>query len=382
MENNVSEKRMNAGCVCFAAALIILTIGCWNEYSWYEVMAPLGTLISFVLLAAALFCCTDLRFILSDRLFILMIIGDVIALAHLFIIKSNKGAFLTACDFMLVLYLFDKLVFPRLFKNLIIAYLDFYLFYWTIDVKGYFKGYNTNYGGLVLLCGFIFALVGLFMIRDFLCKRGKITASWLMYIPIIFMFAWGYNIIAWYRARCALVGLLVFALVLVLPQKLLKNNIFYFLMKFAGTFGAVLISVIYVLLGKLGDKFTIRIFYKDIISGREEIWSELWSAFLRSPFTGIGSSYVMKLSWMEGMFEVHNGLLDILFVHGIAVFLIVVYMMFKRFKGLNVIAVGSMPQKCAFAGIYAILAASFMENFVIVPPFLLCLLMLGSLLRN
>ena len=111
----------------------------------------------------------------------------------------------------------------------------------------------------------------------------------------IFMFAWGENIIAWYRSRNALLGLIVFAVLMLIPEKVFYNKVIYRIFVYGTTLGAVVFSLLYVWLGFMKNKFSIQIFYKDIVSGREEIWSELWSAYIKAPITGIGSSYEMKL---------------------------------------------------------------------------------------
>lgn len=379
-KNLFYENRKKAGNASFLLAIVILTVGCWNVYSWYEVMAPLGTLISFVCLGVTLLCYVDLRTLLRDKMFILMVAGDIVTFIHLIIIKSGMGAFLTAADLMLVLYLMDKIKLPKKISYGLIAYLGFYFFYWTVDVKGYFKGYNTNYGGLVLITGFIFAIMGMFLIRDYLQSKGKKILVYVLYAVLLFVIALGYNIIAWYRARCALLGYLIFIILVLCPKGMWKNKVLYGLLRWGLTIGAIVISYVYVYLGQSG--INIEIFYKSIMSGREEIWAELWVAFFNSPFMGIGSSYQMRLSWMDKMFEVHNGLLDILFVHGISVFVIVMIMLQTRLKKLNLSAIQSMPQKCALAGLFAVLASSFLENFFIVPPFLLCFLLMGAFSVN
>ena len=94
------------------------------------------------------------------------------------------------------------------------------------------------------------------------------------------------------------------------------------------------------------------------------------------PLTGIGSSYKINVDWMGGMFEVHNGLLDILIVHGAVVFAITIFMLVKRLLSLREKAGSDPVARSATAAVFAILAASFMENFFIVPPFLLCTLVL------
>ena len=364
------------------AAVLILTTAQWHFYSWYEATAPYGTIIASIGLIITLMCYMDIKEMLRDPAFILMAGADAVALINLFLIGSDKGAILTAADLLLILYLINKIELSE--KQVIISmcYLGFFFIYWTVDVKGYFKGYNTNYGGLVLISGFFFAVYALEWLRHYLTViKGRSRAKWLVLITIYF-FAWGYNIIAWYRSRCALLGLIAFAILMLIPLKVWKNKIFYIIVTLATTVGAILFSLLYVWLGIMKDVFRIQIFYKDIISGREEIWSELWGAFARQPVTGIGSSYEMQLDWLGGMFEVHNGLLDILIVHGIAVFAVAIVFIVKRFLDLHEYACRSHLNKCAMAGVFAMMMPAFMENYIIVPPFSLILLILTGFVRT
>ncbi|MCR5302858.1 MAG: O-antigen ligase family protein [Lachnospiraceae bacterium] len=374
-------KRRMVGTASVILAMVIQTLLLWNEYEWYEIFAPLATLISFVFLATAFFCFVKIREAVTDPFFYLMAAGSLIAGINLIVIGSNKGAWLTATDVLLVIYLAGRIRLPRPVTWFSCAYTGFYFYYWTYDVKGFFKGYNTNYGGLVLITGFVFAVTGLFIFREKLKgveEKGKVFLSGF----IVFMFAWGYNIIAWYRARCALLGLVVFALLLIMPSKVWNNRVFYTFITIAMTVGSVIMSVVYVILGFLSDFIQIRIFYKDIISGRNEIWADLWRAFLQKPLTGIGSSYIINVDWMDGVFEVHNGLLDILIVHGIIVFAITCFMLIRVLLGLRGRAASGMVGRSAVSAVFAILAASFMENFFIVPPFLICTLVLIAIAES
>lgn len=377
-----NDKRILAGNASILLCLAILTFGCWNEIEWYDFMAPLGTVITFVFLAITLLCYVDVKEALRDKEFYLMVIADVITLVNIFIVKSGIGAFFTVADVMLVMYLSDKIVMPRKWLMCTSVYIAFFYYYWTFDVKGYFKGYNTNYGGLVLITGFAFAMIVLFTAQKYLSSKGKVREAKCVYIPIVFMFFWGYNIISWYRARCALLGLVVILFMVILPKKIWNVKWLYWLLTLGSTVGAIVISIIYILLGSIKDVFTIQVFYKDILSGRDEIWGELWSAFLQKPLTGIGSSYVMKVEWMDGMFEVHNGLLDILIVHGIVVFSLVCFMLIRRLINVQYRATESVIGKVTLAGIIAMLVSSFMENFFIVPPFTLCFLILFVYIRS
>ena len=144
-------------------------------------------------------------------------VTDAIALINLFLVNSHYGAFLTVFDMLMILYLACRFRMDRKTIFAVSIFMGFFFFYWTIDVKGYFKGYNTNYGGMVLITGFVFFFIAFEMFRDYLRKRGHIKlAKWLVAWNV-FMFAWGYNIISWYRARCALLGLIVFLALLPLP---------------------------------------------------------------------------------------------------------------------------------------------------------------------
>ena len=378
---NISENRITAGNLALFAAIVILTVALWNEYVWYEAIAPYGTLISFVFLAISFLCYVPLRQAVTDRYFILVAAACAVAAANLFIVGSGKGAWLTAADVLIMIYLSDKIKLSDSLIALFCIYLGFYFFYWTYDVKGYFKGYNTNYGGLVLITGFVFAVTGFIIFHERL-KQTEVAGARFLFGFILFMFVWGYNIIAWYRARCAFLGLAVFAVLLIIPSKIWKNKVFYTAVTLMMTLGAIAVSLVYVWLGRFIAAFNVRIFYKDIISGRDEIWADLWNAFLKSPLTGIGSSYRINVDWMGGMFEVHNGLLDILIVHGVIVFGVTVFLLIRSLMKLREEAARSIVARSAISAVFAILAASFMENFFIVPPFLLCALVLIAIARS
>lgn len=374
--NTVSKNRRLVGNVSILVAYFGLMMALWNEYEWYSDLAPYGTLVCLPALGVAFLTYVDIKDALRDRDFWLMIAGDVIALLNLFIVGSNKGAFLTVADFLLVLYLADKIRIPKKLFYYILGITGFFFFYWTVDVKGYFKGYNTNYGGLVLITGFIFAMVGFECFRRHCIRKGFKRLAVFMIIWDIWMFAWGYNIIAWYRARCAFLALIVFALLVVIPGKLWNIKWLYMLLSLGTTVGAAVFSFLYMGLGSLREKLTINLFYKEAVSGRDEIWRELWGAFAQKPITGIGSSYEMHIDWLEGMFEAHSGMLDILFVHGIVVFIITVVLLIKRLWQLRGGAVESTRGRFIMAGVMAMLCAGFLENYFIVPPFMLSLFLL------
>ncbi|MBP5384616.1 MAG: O-antigen ligase family protein [Lachnospiraceae bacterium] len=380
----ISQKRKNAGAILLLAAIFIMTAAEWNLYTWYEAVTPYGTLFASVMLAGCFLCCVNLKDALRDPVFYLMVCTDILALINLFLAHSHYGAILTIADLMLICYLANKMVVPTWLFPYAAALPAFYFFYWTVDVKGYFKGYNTNYGGLILITGFACLMILMQHIREYLKEKKPDsygTWKWILFILQLFFLALGYNIIAWYRSRCALAGYVVLIVLLLLPKAIWKKRFLYGAACFLMTAGAVLVSAAYVWLGKIRDVFEVRIFYKDILSGREELWGELWDAYLKQPFAGIGSAYEMKVDFMRGAFEVHSGLLDILFVHGLPVFIAACLFLFFRLLGLQEIVAKDNIAKIIFAAMAAVLITSFFENFVIVPPFSLIFLLLFALMN-
>lgn len=379
----ISQNRKTAGAILLLSAIFVMTAAEWNVYEWYEAVTPYGTLFASAVLLACFFCVTNWKDALKDPVFYLMVGTDLLALLNLVLVHSHFGAILTIADFMLICYLANKMIIPKKLFVIAAALPAFYFFYWTIDVKGYFKGYNTNYGGLILIAGFAFLMILVQALREVLAKKDSYKVwKWVLLVLQLFFFALSYNIIAWYRSRCALVGWVALLLLILLPSKVIGNRVCHALICFFSTFGAVLVSAVYVWLDKVKDVFRIRIFYKDILSGREEVWSELWSAYLKHPITGIGSAYEMQVDFMRGAFEVHSGLLDLLFVHGIAVFVAAcTFLFFRLLKTRMIVSLDSIG-KVIFAAMVAILVTSFFENFVIVPPFSLLFLLLFALMNN
>ena len=125
-------------------------------------------------------------------------------------------------------------------------------------------------------------------------------------------------------------------------------------------------------------------------SGRQEIWTELWQAFSRSPVTGIGSGYELK---SFEIFEVHNGMFDILTVHGTVVFVLVVVMLWRACNRVYInlvacsrsavsgssedgssesngtISLHKRTARIAVASAFAMMFTSYFENYFTVPPY-------------
>lgn len=369
------EKRYNvANCILIGSLLIISTLE-WHFAEWYGMFTPYGTLIMFVSLSAALLLYNDVVGLMKDPVFWLICGTVIFAFINLLILDSNKGCILVVANMSIVLYLSNKLKFTKGQMHFILSYLALFFFYWTVDVKGYFKGYNTNYGALILITGFACLMVLSEIFTDYLRKKND-KRGYLYVALEMFFIALAFNIISWYRSRAALVGLIVLLFIKFIPLKIMNNKVVYYILSLFGTLGGIAVSLIYIAFGNLKESVNLTLFYKDLISGREVLWSELWNAFIQRPITGIGSSYVVKTEWMDGMLEVHNGMLDIMIVHGVIVFIPIFLLFTKRLFDNRVVASESRINKACFGALICMMATSFFENFIIVQPFTLVILFL------
>ncbi|HOO27455.1 MAG TPA: hypothetical protein PLU43_03240, partial [Lachnospiraceae bacterium] len=109
----ISEKRKRAGNIALLTGVFLLITAGWNVHAWYEATAPYGTLVAAAALITAFFCYVNIKDALHDPAFYLMAAADLIALCHLFMIHSHKGAILVVADFLLILYLANKVVFSN-----------------------------------------------------------------------------------------------------------------------------------------------------------------------------------------------------------------------------------------------------------------------------
>ena len=99
-------------------------------------------------------------------------------------------------------------------------------------------------------------------------------------------------------------------------------------------------------------------FYKNIFSGREKIWQEIWDMLRLHIITGIGSGYKLK-SFFE--YNIHNAMYDILAVHGIAVFAGSAFIILQRLLSAGREIRRSSSSHLAAAALFAIFFESFID---------------------
>ncbi len=365
----MSSKKCLIANRVFVSVVALLFATSFLTQKLYSMTNRYASLLAFAALFALFIAYTDMKSIWKKRdvEFFIMCITDVLALLFLFLIQSHKGAILTVVNLMFVLYLSNKVKFTKqqFFALTLCGGLSFLPWFGLVKLE-----YNHNMVGLVFL---IITILGLLLFEHYK-EEGKqkylCSVQFLLYMTgLLFMIL--------YHARCAIAGILVFGVLYLLTPWMNRRKWTIPVLAFLMTIGSVLFTYLYTILGRLGMNLVI--LYKDIFSGREEIWKELWTAFLQSPVTGIGSAYEMKSFFL---FEVHNGLFDILVVHGIVVFTAVLWLLIRRLLACSLKGEISLLQRIAFSGVYAILFTSFFENFFIVPPYLLIFFVLLTLITS
>ena len=299
---------------------------------------------------------------------ILSALAFIIAFLNLFFIGSNKGACLIVADLGLLLCLSARISLSERIKRILAFSACLFMIPWYAYVNWYY-GFNT-----IALLYLTFLFMGAVLLEYI---KNDYDLIYLRYVQILLVLA-TFLFTLCYHARFGILTVLVFCLVwLILPWASEKRWASWALIFFF-TFGSICFTGLYAMLGSSG--FKIRILYKEVLSGRELIWKELWDAFLAQPFTGIGSSYSLKSLFI---FEVHNGLFDILAVHGIVVFIIILFLLMIRLWAICKVKYRYYPdRRLAAAGVFALLFASFFENGFITPPYSMIFFALLLLTRD
>ena len=342
-----------------AALFILIMLGSFVSQKIYSVIAPYGTLVMFVgttVIYIMLTAANPEGFLKWDSVTIAGIAAVIITPLNLLLLGSRKGAMLVIFDLVLMLTLVIRgMELSGTMKRVCAFSGAVYMLLWYPVVRWDY-GFNTV--GFMFLILFIFGELLLEYVKD------DLETDYLKYVQLLF-FPTSILLAVCYQARSAALSIIIFGVIYLIAPVIVGNRALYNIWLAIFTFGSLLFTALYSLFGSSG--WNIRILYKDVLSGRELIWSELWREFLKQPLTGIGSSYQMKNFFM---FEVHNGLFDILVVHGILVFVCILYLLVKALTGLCTVEIRFCPDKrIAFAGVFTLMFQSFFENGFIVTPY-------------
>lgn len=289
----------------------------------------------------------------SRRDFFLLLALLLLTLINLLLVSSGLGAFFVAADFILIFYTAPQIRFSKqsilILSGAFFAVLMiwFFLAYPKLFADYAFYGYNTNTGATFT----IYTLLAAFLFTMLLSEKYRL-AELLMTILMVK----GLQLALWHRARGAFIMLLVFMLLwFLVPKKWWRKKSFYYGVWTAATLGSLCFVALYIAVGATGVNFRLPFFYKDIFSGRDKIWYEFFTLFIKKPLTGIGTNVTIE-SFFE--FNVHNAMYNFLVIDGILVFLGILYLIF-RFSAYAFKCLTSPLSLCALT----ILLAVFFESF-------------------
>ncbi len=246
--------------------------------------------------------------------------------------------------------------------------------------------YNFNMAGFTFMIMAFFAMILVELTGSGIKLPGsesvpRMLIEYRQFIEgIIFVTAFILSML--YHSRTVMIGMIMFIAIYALLKVMSTSAWCYRILFLTASVGAAAFTLIYIkFAGVFGG---VTFLYKDVFSGREGIWRELWGAFLSSPVTGIGSSYELK---SFEIFEVHNGMFDILTVHGIIVFTLIIILLFRMFErcrpdglhkskpggsdpGINSQEEGMVRiRRLALSAAFAMMFTSWFENFFTVPPY-------------
>ena len=292
----------------------------------------------------------------KDREFIVLAIITILTGINILITGSGFGCFFVMVNFALIWYLSVELPFKNwqfyLFGGLYTAM----LIYWFFGVYTWmFADYtsfamNTNTAATFT----VFSMMCVFVFFDALYKKHKIAGLFIAVALVKCL-----QISLYHRSRGAFIMLGVFfVLRFLIPRKAWDKKAFYIPMCVFATLGSLVFVAFYIWLGTRGVNFKMPFFYKNIFSGREAIWLEFWNLFIQKPLTGIGTNVTIT-SFFE--FNVHNAMYNILVIHGIPVFVLMLYLMYVRWKRLGGRIGSAFVRRCAVTAIFAVCIESFFD---------------------
>lgn len=328
---------------------------CWVFKAGQDMIMPWSTIISFFILGLFFLNHIDLRECLRgcDFELYLILVGCIWAFINLRMINSNMGAIVTIVDFLLILYLADKVKLQRSCIQCVMIICFILSFYWFILKRPVYGNvdFNTNGSACIVFCVSLLAYFSYVVLR----KSDKKNIFMLLVLVLIAILS------IRLKARGVLLGLIFIAFSYYVMPK--KKWVIYFV-----SIGSLIFPFIYIWMWKMGIDFIIPFIGKKFISGRELIWPQFLEAFLQHPITGIGSDF-KRMVPTSAFFEVHHALLNILFVHGIPVFMITFYLLTKRMMGLYNTKNMSKTVKMGTALLYGMFVIGTFENFYITSPY-------------
>lgn len=358
---------------CVIALFLTCVLGTTTTLFLYGKLVRIAPVIVFVALGVLFLNHVSIKkcFQSKDKEFFLMSGGILLSVINMILVKSRIGAFFTIADILLILYLADKVHFDKLQLKIIVAPCLLNWFYWQfVNKESYgFSSFNTNIPPLFMMFFFLIFITYLLCLYPNVFKVSK----WFYHLAAFIVAALLIKRAMDFHCRGVALSLVAWIVAyFVLPKKKLTIPLVMGL--------SLLFPAVYGLLyGFLSDKVVlddVLVFGKRLFSGRDIIWIEFFKVFRYHPITGIGSNFDLMLPDLAPYLRAtHHVFLDLLFIHGIPVLLIVLYLMYKRIGEVISSSTGFARDVC-LASVYGSLAIGTFENAYILSPYNMMFLMI------
>ncbi len=336
------------------AALILMMVfyaGTWTFPWFYHVTEIYNSLIIFFCLLILFIANIDIVEKVRNRdvMLLILFLSVLIAVINLFIIGSNKGCILIIADFLMILYLAPEMKITETQLKMLEVFFLIMFISWFIYDRAF--SYNSNTGATVT----VFTFFGGILLLQKLTDKKEILGFF-----IVLSFVRVITLVFWHLARGAFLAVFLFIFFYyALPKSFWKSRPFRIFLILFSTFGSLLFVGSYVLIGASGFNVELPLFYKNVFSGRERIWYEVWEILKDQLLTGIGSGRELK-SFFE--YNIHNAMYDILAVHGLPVFILSLILIWDRLsRALKTADEPDMTKLAALSAIFAIFIESFID---------------------
>lgn len=406
----MSKKNTVGNYILIFGIFLLFTLNL-NYYDWYIRMRSANYLLVSAIVTALFICYADFKTLLKDKFFILLVVTNVLAIVSVCVSGIYNCSCLTVYIVTMALFISDKVRLTGKQFVPIACFIAVFSVYWTIDVKGYYKGYSINFGGLVILSGFIFFMLVLEYVKYWIINHDLSLGNYessaeengdaiyviviasivrffkrfpflITFIEII-RFAIAFKIIAYYQSRTGAAVLIAFAVLLLLPRKILYKKGVGTSLVLLAFFVMCFLPIVYIVIARLGIMSESIVFYRPLIGQRATNWAVLYKLVLEKILLGNGSLIVGPGStFREGFVDACNAPLQIAVMYGGIVAVLTLLMLFialcRQAKRIS-----NPYMASAFICIIAFIIGSGSETFVFNPifavPFLTMIIIFYSL---
>ncbi len=263
----------------------------------------------------------------KEKELILLIMSEIIVLINMIFSRSGPGVLIDITNLLLLLYLSDKVKLDEkiYFSISVISFIVLLLWFGKSDA-----GYNANTSTTI-----VFEMTGLSVLglTLFLSKYKKESLSKIFLIALLAIIV--FPLAQKNNCRSIILGMgILFVLYYLFPHKLWTLKKLYL----NCIIGLITISIIfpitYTILWKSYGITGPKILRAGFMGGREKVWVQYLTAFVKSPIAGIGNDFLNRIPDLRYN-SVHNAYIHVLVVYGIPVFFLILYFLYKRLTDID-----------------------------------------------